>query len=133
VKNLEDSRPLAESLSQSQILGVAPIRSSRIAEDQMMFSEFDKVSHADFDRDDQFNFNDIKRGMTINTINPQSKRIGHEIACGSDSAMDKAVEIGTDVNNLIEKTHVGSNTARVQTKDQIIDTHVAVKSSGVQA
>ena len=81
----------------------------------MMFSEFDKVSHADFDRDDQFNLNvnDFRRGMTINTVNPQSKRPGHEIACGSDSAMDKAVDIGTDVNNLIQKTHAGSNTARV--------------------
>ena len=46
--------------------------------------------------------------------------------------MDKPVERGTDVNNLIAKSNTGSNTARIQTKDQMIETSNPTKSSGVQ-
>lgn len=41
----------------------------------------------------------------------------HEIACGENDTLMKAVDIATDVNNLVSKDDAGCNTAKVATND----------------
>ena len=113
LKNIEDSRPLAESLNQSQIMSqIGSMRQSRADKgEEFMFSDFDKVSHAEFIDASPMMMESIRRS-TLNTINPQSKQV-HEIACGGDEVFKSPVDIGTDVQNLVQSATRGINTARV--------------------
>jgi len=136
LRNLEDNRSVAESLNASQIMGMGPMRSSRLdRDDQMMLSEFDRVSHAEFRDADQFSaMSEIKKDEKFATMTAQSKfqKQVHEVACGDDTEMDKAVERGTDAANLVSRSNVGSLTERVSTKDQTSGTRVDTMSLGCQ-
>lgn len=86
-KQVNDNMVLAESLNNSQFLG--SIKSAR-------FSDFQMIDGQDLS-------NKFKR---------QPSQVTHEIACGSDD-LKKAVDMATDVNNLLSKEDACSNTAAV--------------------
>ena len=98
---LEDQRPLAESLNCSQVMSQQNLfgRSSSIREGIMMAeSEFDAVSHQEL-------------AQSIHSIAPVA-------------AMRARVSIGTDIMPPAVRAEAACNTARVQTSDKLIDTCV---------
>lgn len=91
-KHITDNMVLAESLNNSQFLG--SMRSAR-------FSDFHMIGGDELQQK-------VQRSSTQRT---------HEIACGGNDALGKAVDIATDVHNLMRKEDQASNTAAVTVKD----------------
>jgi hypothetical protein len=57
----------------------------------------------------------------------------HEIACGDNDTLMKAVDIATDVNNLISKDDACCNTAKIATVDMSVGSDpVKAVSKGCQ-
>ena len=58
-------------------------------------------------------------------VRPQTeRRATHEIGCGEEDVLMDAVDIATDVNNLVTKENAGCNTAKVTMQDQINNTYI---------
>jgi len=53
----------------------------------------------------------------------------HEIGCGGTDALMMAVDIATDVNNLVSKEDANTNTARIRTMDSSVGSIPIVMSS----
>ena len=53
----------------------------------------------------------------------------HEIGCGGTDALMMAVDIATDVNNLVSKEDANTNTARIRTMDSSVGSNPVVMSS----
>lgn len=53
----------------------------------------------------------------------------HEIGCGGNDALMMAVDIATDVNNLVSKEDAGSNTKLIATQDSSVGSNPVVMSS----
>lgn len=53
----------------------------------------------------------------------------HEIGCGGNDALMMAVDIATDVNNLVSKEDAGSNTKQITTQDSSVGSNPVVMSS----
>lgn len=53
----------------------------------------------------------------------------HEIGCGGTDALMKAVDIATDVNNLVSKESSATNTANIIRMDSCVGSNQVVMSS----
>ena len=119
---LEDQRPLAESLNSSQIMsqhhGFG--RQSTIDRNNFMAdSDFEAVSHADLAH------SIFDRRATVPAR-------GHEIAVGSDAVMRESVSVGTG-SNQVNQADAGCNTARVKSSDVMINTCVEMADNASQS
>jgi len=129
---LEESRPLAESLNQSQILSSSIGRQSTIGRggaDNFLLadSDFDAMSHGELGQS-------IRPATSSTGMNTQTTA-AHTIAVGPDSGMSMkaSVSTGTDAVPQTHKTEAGCNTARVQTSEKMIDTCVRTHEMSSQA
>jgi len=95
---LENNAQLAESLSNSNFLAQS-ISSSR------RFSDFQMISGEEYAR---------RHGIK------EMRQNTNEIACGGDDFLGRAVDIATDVNNLVTKEDACSNTLRAAMKDSAV-------------
>ena len=130
MNQLEDSRPLAESLNNSVMIsqnngGNIFGRASTIQDQFMAESDFDAVSHAELAQ------SIVERPNTMHEM--PAKKVSHEIATGSDAAMTHSISIGTDIMPGVQQAEAGCNTARVQTSEKMIDTTVVTHEIASQA
>ena len=103
VRNIDDNTSLAESLNQSQ--GFISQRSSyRMRSGTSDFEDLTKEQEASTTR--------VPFHKPLET-----KPVVHEIAVGSDNVHMKAVDMGTDVRNLIPKIDIATVTQNVILKD----------------
>jgi len=117
---LEDQRPLAESLNSSQIMsqhhGFG--RQSTIDRNNFMVeSDFDAVSHAE---------------LAHSIIDRRNTVQAHEIAIGNDAPMTESISIGTD-GPMVNQAEAGCNTARVESHDVMINTCVRTVDNASQS
>lgn len=112
---IEDNQPLAESINASQMM-LNNSRTFRIG------SEFQPINHSELDR-----------SSTMNFIPNTERPVQHEIGIGGDLPMTRGIETGTDVNNLVTRENIGSNTVQINTCEKQIETHVEQTSFGTQA
>lgn len=118
VTQLEDARPLAESLNSSVIMsqhnGFG--RSSTMPNNVFMAeSDFDAVSHAELAN------SIVDRRTTM--IDTMDRKPVHEMACGGDEIMNHGVSVGTG-STLRDTIESGCNTQRVMSSDAMVDTNV---------
>jgi hypothetical protein len=109
VNQLEDSRPLAESLNNSVIVsqnngGNIFGRTSTIQDQFMADSDFDAVSHAELAQ------SIVDRRNTMEDMS--AYKVSHEMATGSDLIMTHSISTGTDAPG-VQQAEAGCNTARV--------------------
>ena len=117
---LEDQRPLAESLNSSQIISQhnAFGRQSTIDRNNFMAdSDFDAVSHAE---------------LAQSIVDRRNTVQAHEIAVGSDAVMQESVSVGTG-GPMVNHVEAACNTARVQSRDVMIDTCVRTTDNASQS
>lgn len=133
---LEEQRPLAESLNSSQILSQSRGgfgRSSTIVKDAFMAadSDFDAISHHELA---QSIVDAPRRSQPQPPPLALAPALSHEIAVGDDNAMKTSVSIGTEVMPpLAVRAEMGCNTQRVQTSEKMIDTTVQMHDMSSQA
>jgi hypothetical protein len=107
-RHINENAQLAESLSHSNFL--AGSMSSRRFSDFQMIAGDDLASRASINR-----------------------RNVHEIGCGGTDALMMAVDIATDVNNLVSKESSATNTANIIRMDSCVGSNqVAMSSIGCQ-
>lgn len=124
VTQLEEARPLAESLNSSQIMSQMaglPFGNNINNRPQRDFfmageSEFDSISHSDLAH------SMVDRRHTMQSV--PNLKMSHEIGIGSSDVMCDA---GTDTQPRAE---AGCNTQRVQTSEKMIDTCVPMYEMG---
>ena len=83
----------------------------------MADSDFDAVSHAE---------------LAQSIVDRRNTVQAHEIAVGSDAEMRHSVSIGTGAQ-AINQADAGCNTARVQSRDVMIDTCVRTADNASQS
>lgn len=66
----------------------------------------------------------------MSEIKPIERQSTHEIGCGGEDVLMDAVDIATDVNNLVTKDDAGCNTAKVDMQDQNVHTMVETSNMG---
>lgn len=84
-----------------------------------MGSEYQPIGHSELDMSHTMNF-------VPNTTRP----VQHEIGIGGDMPMTRGIETGTDVNNLIKRESMGSNTVQINTCEKSIESRVEQQSFG---
>jgi hypothetical protein len=106
-RHISDNLQLAESMSQSNFLQGS--QTSRLSSSRR-FSDFQMIAG-----------DELSSRMKA--------RPTHEIGCGGNDALMMAVDIATDVNNLVSKEDAGSNTKRIATQDSSVGSNPIVMSS----
>lgn len=128
VAQLEDAKPLAESLNSSMIVsqhagfgraGTMPANAFMATD-----SDFDAVSHAELAQ------SIMERRPTVTNME-ESKAPTHSIAIGDDIEMKHSVSVGTG-STMRQTAESGCNTQRVQTSEKMIDTCVKMADSQSQ-
>jgi len=108
-RHINENAQLAESLSQSNFLA-GSLSSAR------RFSDFHLIAGDDLAR-----------------MHSRRDQGTHEIGCGGADALMMAVDIATDVNNLVSKESASTNTAHVVRMDSCVGSNpVAVNDIGCQ-
>jgi hypothetical protein len=124
---LEEQRPLAESLNSSQVLSQSRVfgRSSTVPKDAFMVadSDFDAISHHELAQ------SIVDSRPSLDMVH----QISHEIAVGDDNPIRHSVSTGTEVMPLAVRSEQGCNTQRVQTSEKMIDTTVQMCDMSSQA